>query len=195
MAIPVLNAWRVLAGPGGPAIARVRCDSCETWHTHGPEAGHRVAHCHRGDSPFHATGYILDVVGEVADDDRPRFGGLLVGYGTLYRALDSAAPKLRTAIIRRVLGRLRFGALRIEIFGKGWLIDRGAIDDGGHRLASGSGLLDLFSALYGVSRGVVGVRLFEAAFGEDLDARERLALAGLIEGAAKRRAGGSDGRS
>jgi len=52
---PIIKAFAV-----GP-LAVFWCEYCKTFHTHGNEDGHRVAHCVSKDSPFKKTGYILKV--------------------------------------------------------------------------------------------------------------------------------------
>ena len=190
--VPILPAVLTSAVPGRSAQLHIRCDHCETIHSHGAGAGHRAAHCYRKESPYLATGYILDIVGEAAAPEILIPAGLLVGHGRFYEAVEAAASKLRPALVRHVLGRMRFGRISITVSGNGWTINTGVTDGSRPRWINGVGLLGLFSALYGVSRGVVGARLFEAVFGEALNARERIALADLIEGAAKRRAGVSE---
>ena len=43
------------------------CAHCRIWHSHGTNiyggGGHRVAHCHKPDSPYERRGYILNNVG------------------------------------------------------------------------------------------------------------------------------------
>ena len=39
------------------------CRYCRRWHFHGRENGHRVAHCHRPESPYRFDGYILHCIG------------------------------------------------------------------------------------------------------------------------------------
>lgn len=187
--VPILPAVLTPAVPGLSAQLHTRCDHCETIHSHGADAGLRAAHCHRKESPYRATGYVLDIVGEAAAPETLVPAGLLVGHGRFYEAVEAAAPKLRAALVRHVLGRMRFGRMSITVSGNGWTINTGVTDGSRPRWINGVGLLGLFSALYGVSRGVVGVRLFEAVFGEVLDAQERIALTALIDRAAKRRAG------
>ena len=50
---------RVPAYPDTRGGLRTWCCWCNKWHYHGPKYGHRSAHCHRADSPFRDTGYIL----------------------------------------------------------------------------------------------------------------------------------------
>ena len=38
---------------------RMWCAFCDRWHYHGKEYGHRTAHCHRTDSPYRDSGYVL----------------------------------------------------------------------------------------------------------------------------------------
>lgn len=185
---PTLRAVVTPAQPGQSSQALAPCSYCETAHVHSTEPGPRVAHCHRKESPYRATGYVLDIVGETDAPETLIPAGLLVGRGRFYEAVEAAAPKLRVALVRHVLGRMRFGRMTVTVSGNGWTIDTGVTDGSRPRWINGVGLLGLFSALYGVSRGVVGVRLFEVVLGERLDAQERIAVANLIEGAANRRA-------
>ena len=39
---------------------RVWCPHCADYHYHGPRNGHREAHCHVTDSPFHKSGYNIE---------------------------------------------------------------------------------------------------------------------------------------
>ncbi|CAM3343578.1 hypothetical protein MEME101129_28205 [Methylobacterium mesophilicum] len=192
---PILRAVVTPAQPGQSPQALAPCDWCEgPPHVHSAEPGHRVAHCHRKESPYRATGYVLDIVGEAAAPETLIPAGLLVGHGRFYEAVEASASKLRAVLVRHVLGRMRFGRMSISIRDSGWTIDTGVTDGSRPRWINGVGLLGLFSALYGVSRGVVGVRLFEVVFGEAFNAQERIALVDLIEGAAKRRGEVSEDR-
>jgi hypothetical protein len=38
---------------------RFYCVFCKKFHLHGKGEGHRIAHCHKPESPFEKTGYIL----------------------------------------------------------------------------------------------------------------------------------------
>lgn len=185
---PNLRAVVTPAQTGLSQQALAPCPFCEVPHVHSAEPGHRAAHCHRKESPFLATGYVLDIVGEADAPEALIPAGLLVGRGRFYEAVEAAAPKLRAALVRHVLGRMRFGRMSITVSGTGWAIDTGVTDGSRPRWINGVGLLGLFAALYGVSRGVVGIRLFEVVLGEKLDAQEKIAFSDLIEGAAKRRA-------
>lgn len=49
---------RARLGPGGRTW-QVWCRYCQKWHSHSPEPGHAVAHCHVRDSPYQRTGYVL----------------------------------------------------------------------------------------------------------------------------------------
>ena len=40
------------------------CRYCCCWHYHGKSAGHRAEHCHKEDSPYMKTGYILRPIGK-----------------------------------------------------------------------------------------------------------------------------------
>lgn len=47
--------------------SHVWCPFCQDWHGHGPNDGHRTAHCINPQSPFKETGYRLRVVGEMTE--------------------------------------------------------------------------------------------------------------------------------
>ena len=57
---PNLDAYKRPAGCG----LSIRCRFCLRWHYHGHGAGHRLAHCHREDSPYHRSGYKLKPIGK-----------------------------------------------------------------------------------------------------------------------------------
>jgi len=59
---PTLPAYRVTARNQIRLI--VFCKHCKDYHFHGG-GGHCVAHCHVATSPYLATGYILQEVGEI----------------------------------------------------------------------------------------------------------------------------------
>lgn len=53
----------------------VWCDHCHVWHAHGrgyhggsEGDGHRVAHCHKPNSPYSRSGYIIRYVGPATPD-------------------------------------------------------------------------------------------------------------------------------
>jgi hypothetical protein len=50
---------------------RFRCPHCGVFHYHGAMPGHRVRHCHRPNSPYERTGYVLrlDPKFQVAGED------------------------------------------------------------------------------------------------------------------------------
>lgn len=54
--LPVLLC-REVREKSGLLLWECWCPYCKRFHTHGAEAGHRVAHCDSG--PFRDTGYIL----------------------------------------------------------------------------------------------------------------------------------------
>jgi len=56
--IPVLVGHPTLDGR-----VRVWCTHCRAWHYHGAADGHRAARCHKPDSPYAETGYIIEVQG------------------------------------------------------------------------------------------------------------------------------------
>lgn len=59
-AIPVLRAKEVYRRKKLVQL-KVWCEYCETYHFHGVTEGHRIAHCKKGDSPYHRTGYEIKV--------------------------------------------------------------------------------------------------------------------------------------
>lgn len=56
----ILDAFDRLDGAG----LMVWCRYCAKWHVPGHGAGHRGEHCHKEDSPYLKTGYILRPVGK-----------------------------------------------------------------------------------------------------------------------------------
>lgn len=44
----------------------MECIYCQCWHGHGRSNGHRLAHCLTQDSPYHYSGYILHMMGQIA---------------------------------------------------------------------------------------------------------------------------------
>ena len=68
---PILDAYERNDGYG----LAVWCRCCRRWHVHGHGAGHRVEHCHREDSPYMKTGYVLRPIGKPVptfNNGRPR---------------------------------------------------------------------------------------------------------------------------
>lgn len=187
-AVPILSALRTPERQGRSAQAHAWCEWCEAVHSHSASPGHRVAHCHRKESPYLATGYDLVIVGDALTPDAAVPAALLAGHARLRSVIEDATPGLRSAFVRHVLGRRRrVGRARVTVFGAGWSIDTGAaIGNPGSRWVSGSGLLGLLSAIYGVGRGVAGVRLLEAISGEAFDAQARTTIAGAIDASADR---------
>lgn len=66
------------------------CPWCDTWHVHGAGNGGRAAHCSVPDSPFKATGYIIQMVEGVhyqvlkpprRERRRPKLDGTLLRHG------------------------------------------------------------------------------------------------------------------
>ena len=189
---PILRAVRTPEGPGRSAKSYVWCDWCETVHTHSAGAGHRVAHCHCKESPFKAFGYDLNPVGWAPNADAAVPAGLLVGRRRLSAVAD--APGLRAAFVKHLVGRKRIGRARINVFGRSWSIETDVhASRPASRWIEGVGLLGLLSALYGIGRGVAGVRLLEAITGEKFDALARLKIAEAIDAAAVRAAGSPGG--
>lgn len=172
------------------------CSWCETVHTHSAGAGHRVAHCHRRESPFVAFGYDLTPVGSAPNADAAVPAGLLVGRRRLSDTLDAATSGLRAAFERHVVGRKRIGRARISVFGRQWSIEADVTTAGpASGWTTSVGLLGLLSALYGIGRGVAGVRLLEAITGEEFDALARLTIAEAIDAAAARAAASPEDRT
>ena len=68
---PVLEAYDRHDGCG----YAVWCRHCKVWHYHGHGEGHRVAHCHDPESPYHRPGYTLRPIGKTVPtykNGRPR---------------------------------------------------------------------------------------------------------------------------
>jgi hypothetical protein len=66
---PTLPAYEM--DVAGITVWWVWCVHCDDWHDHGAGEGHRIAHCRRGDSPYHEHGYNLAYAGPL---DTPRDG-------------------------------------------------------------------------------------------------------------------------
>ena len=191
-------------GAGRPVQAHVWCEWCEDIHHHGPHAGHRGAHCHRDDSPHRGVGYVLAITGNAAAFKDVRPAGLLIGTGRLAQVLVTGAPALRRALMRPILGRLlqrRVGRARISVKGRAWWIEPDAFPTNAELTApifrprptaSGEDLATLLGALYGLSLGVVAVRLLETVSGLQLDARAKVAIAAEVEAFRARQAGGGE---
>ena len=58
---PVLSAYE--ARVKGVTRWFVWCKHCQKWHSHGPAAGHREAHCLDPSSPYWKSGYNLAYAG------------------------------------------------------------------------------------------------------------------------------------
>lgn len=123
---------------------------------------------------------------------RPLYGGECA----LQSALRGAADGLRSALLRPTLGarvQFRFSKLvdgaRINVLGRGWSIDPGMITPIARRSPrrlpcppdSGCDFITLFSAVHGIGRGIVGVRLLEAVSGASFTPEAKLAIASAIE--------------
>ncbi|MEZ0251740.1 MAG: hypothetical protein ACAH20_12435 [Methylobacteriaceae bacterium] len=208
---PILPA-RVTPGTAGQvAQAHVWCQHCEDVHSHGVAPGPRGAHCTREESSYRATGYDLDLQGEAASPEDVVPEALLAGRRRLWSALEDAAPRLRSTLLAPTLGARvghhfdkRVGRARISVFGKGWWIDLDAFPSDAELRAprlrqrparTGRDFITLLSALYGVTLGVVGLRLLEAVSGASFDAEGRRAIAAAIEAAYARQAAGRDSLS
>lgn len=59
---PRLQAWEIstpeLFGSGTHKAWAVWCKYCRLYHSHSPEAGHRIGHCNIS-SPYRDNGYVL----------------------------------------------------------------------------------------------------------------------------------------
>ena len=69
---PVLSAYE--ARFKGVTRWLVWCKHCREWHSHGPEPGHREAHCSDRGSPYWKAGYNLAFAGKWRDRPRTRDG-------------------------------------------------------------------------------------------------------------------------
>lgn len=186
--VPILRALVTPAWPGRQAQAHVWCPWCETVHSHSAGPGLRTAHCADRATPFKATGYSLNVVGRTSDANAVMPAGPLVEQSCFRDELEVVAPGLRIALLRHILKRMRATPARLKMVHNAWTIDLDpAAADGGRQLA-GIGLLDLVAAAWGVSPGVVVVRLVEALHGWKLDASDRAALVDAVNAAASRSA-------
>lgn len=200
---PVLRAYRTKPSAGAVGVT-VWCCYCERPHAHGIGGGLRAAHCIRPESPYRATGYSLDPQDgwiEVAD---VRPSGPLAGRERLCDALDVAAGTLRNAVARAALGvrghatsiERRIGTARVAVSGNGWWIDPDAFATRRRRAAaqppaaavSGTGLVALLSALYGLPAGIVVGRLLHAFAPGCLDAAGWLDVAAAVEASLERQA-------
>lgn len=209
--VPILPARVTPASAGRVAQAHVWCQHCEDVHSHGAVPGLRGAHCTREESPYKATGYDLDLQGETTSHEDVVPKALFAGRRRLWSVLEDAAPRLRSALLAPALGARvghhfdkRVGRARISVFGKGWWIDLDAFPSEAelHSLRlrqrparTGRDFITLLSALYGVTLGVVGLRLLEAVSGATFDAEARQAIAAEIEAEYARKAAGRDGLS
>jgi hypothetical protein len=58
--LPVVQCRQV--GRGQQRRWRFWCGHCKSWHTHSPEPGHRVAHCHSAAGRrAYPQGYVLEL--------------------------------------------------------------------------------------------------------------------------------------
>lgn len=127
---PVLPAFRTPADAKGSAQAHVWCGWCETYHSHSASPGHRAAHCGRGESPYKATGYVLDVQGETSHEWIAVPHAIYTGRETLKRVIENATPGLHAALLRPSIGAgvrrhfdKRDGRTRVSVYG-----DAGAVE-------------------------------------------------------------------
>lgn len=203
-AVPILLAYVTPAAGTRAALAHLWCQHCEAIHSHSPLPGHRCAHCFREESPYSATGYDLDIRGEVASAKAVLPEGPFVGRRRLRDALVSVAPRLRSAVLAAALGTRgghsldkRLGSARISVIGHGWWVDLDAFPRGSElaqgRRRAGRDLITLLACLFGLDRGLAGLRLLEAVSGASFADADRRAIAVAIEQAYAGRASGPDG--
>ncbi len=121
------------------------------------------------------------------------------------------ALRLRSALLTPIFGARvghsfdkKVGRARISVFGKGWWINLDAFPSNAELHApqlrqrpprSGRDFITLLSALYGVTLGVVGLRLLEAVSGASFDAEGRRSIAAAIDAAYARQAANRDNLS
>lgn len=204
IAAPILPAYVTPAAGARSAQAHLWCQHCEAVHSHGPQPGHRCAHCFSKGSPYSATGYDLDIRGEVPSEKAVLPEGPCVGRRRLRDALASAAPRLRSAILCAALGvrgghgvEKRIGHARVSVLGNSWWVDLDAYAPGGMpapgRRRVGQDLVTLMACLFGLDRGLAGLWLLETASGAVFSVEERRSIAAAIERAYAAKAEGRDG--
>ena len=186
---PVLPALRVTTETGEAVHIAAWCPWCETVHWHGAAGGggNRAPHCFEDrTSPFQQTGYSLDIVADSYSEEAIAPLGLMVGKRRLHHVLDGVAEAIRALALRAVLDMKSVRSPVIQKrndHGKTWLFGSGRwlIEPRFRRPIEGSGLLRLAAALYGVSPGIVAVRLLETVSFERLDARAVFELQQIVE--------------
>lgn len=175
------------------------CPWCEAVHFHGAAGGGaarriegRGAHCASAKvSPLAGWGVELDVTGTVADGEdlapKPYLAvrdDPLHSRVRLHHALRDGAVAL--ALIRTMFGkrpaagfdaRLHGGACHVFAGGSTWWIT----DEAGKTVGEGHGLGRLLARLFGVSLGIVALRILESALGVTLPSDYRLTLADLVD--------------
>lgn len=56
--IPVLRATEIIKNNKSVQL-KVWCKHCKSYHYHGLDEGHRIAHCFNDNSPYRTTGYFI----------------------------------------------------------------------------------------------------------------------------------------
>lgn len=133
LAAPVLPAFTTPADARGAAQARVWCGWCEAYHWHSASPGHRAAHCTQEESPYRATGYVLDVQGDTSDEWIAVPHAIYAGRETLKRVIEDATPGLRAALLLPSIGARvrrhfdkRDGRTRVSAYGDAWTVEPGS---------------------------------------------------------------------
>lgn len=184
------------AEPGsGLGTLAAWCPHCERVHTHGaagrgdePRAERRGAHCDAAlGSPRAGRGVALQIEGTIPALDEARPDAPMVRAGQqLHRRLGEAATAFRGLVLRTLTARRRvavdvaafnIGGHEVAVLDLGlfWTLDR----PGG--TTSGRGLLSLAAALYGVTPGIAGRRILEAAAGIRLSSDTALEIEASLD--------------
>lgn len=209
---PIVPAYVTRAEPGRTAQAVLWCEHCGCIHTHSASPGHRAAHCFWKESPYTATGYILDIRGEVTSPEDVVPKALFAGQRHLGSDLAGAtAGAIRTVLLQHLIGTRagncvskRFGRARVTVYGNTWSIEPDAYLSSSELSSGkwhqsprleGQGFPALLAALYGISDGVAAVDLFAATSGTQLDAQARTEMAAVIKAAYARKTAGRNGLS
>jgi hypothetical protein len=130
--------------------------------------------------------------------------GPYAGRRRLRDALEKATPRLRSAVLSSALGarggysiEKRVGRARVNVIGRSWWVDLDAFACGGRpaveRRRAGRDLITLLACLFGLGRGLAGLRLLEAVSGATFAGEGRETIAAAIEQAYGAKAGGRDG--
>lgn len=175
------------------------CPWCETVHFHGaggkgsdPRIESRGAHCaSMVASPLAGRGVELDVVGTVADGDTLMPAPCLAARGdplhTRLRLRDILnCGGIARALIQAVFGNRPMAGFDAKLVGGACHVFHGGgtwwvTDTAGRTTAQGHGLGRLLAELFGVSLGVVAVRVIESALEISMSSEHRLALVDLID--------------